>query len=416
MEATRLKNASYCATIVDGDAEIEDMRQKIEAKKRQLRVKEAIVPHIRGSDIKFVYDPQRDRYRFRIPLAISRSDSSNNLSGKTESELYDKLFAYLFGDELFTIRALFGEVLKRKEEDPDCASLTVTRYRQIWEKYYEDNPLVDRKITDIKASDIKQFFKYLTIGRNLSRKNFVNIKSILNAAYDLAVERDIITGNLARSINCKDLKFKAVNNDNVRYTDEDRNKILDYLDHMTDKSDYEYAIELMFCLCIRIGELCALRWTDLDERQNTITIAREIVLRENDKGKNRFVEVNHTKGGEHGERVLPLSERAMRVLNALNARLRTSDDAHIFVNRAGQPLDRNKFNIHLKRITESVGIPYLSSHKIRFWSVTALARATGGDIQTVMYAAGHADKNTTLHYIRAVRSDTQLDAIRACLG
>jgi hypothetical protein len=42
----------------------------------------------------------------------------------------------------------------------------------------------------------------------------------------------------------------------------------------------------------------------------------------------------------------------------------------------------------------------LSSHKIRFWSVNALARATGGDIQTVMYAAGHVDKNTTLHYIR----------------
>ncbi len=58
----------------------------------------------------------------------------------------------------------------------------------------------------------------------------------------------------------------------------------------------------------------------------------------------------------------------------------------------------------------------LSSHKIRFWSVTALARATGGDIQTVMYAAGHVDKNTTLHYIRAVQSDAQMDRIKECFG
>ncbi len=77
---------------------------------------------------------------------------------------------------------------------------------------------------------------------------------------------------------------------------------------------------------------------------------------------------------------------------------------------------RNKFNKTLKKVTKEIGIPYLSSHKIRFWSVTALARATGGDIQTVMYAAGHVDKNTTLHYIRAVKSDVQTDKIKQCFG
>ena len=409
----KLQTSPNPATIVDEDAEIYIMKQKIEAKQRQLRVKEVIVPHIRGSDIKFVYDPRRDRYRFRIPVSLSHNNQSENLAAKTESELYDKLYYYLFGDELLTIRALFEDVLNVKEQDPDCASLTIKRYRQIWNRFYEDAPLVDMKITDIKASDIKQYFKVLTTGRMLSRKNFVNVKSILNATYDLAVDRDIVTGNLARSVSCKDLKFKAVNNDNVRYTDEDRNKILNYLDQMIDKSDYEYAIELMFCLCIRIGELRALRWTDLDNRKNTITIAREIVLREDNTGKNHFVEVNHTKGGEHGERVLPLSERARRVIYALREH---SNSEYIFVNRAGSPLDGNKFNKHLKVVTKGAGVPYLSSHKIRFWSVTALARATGGDIQTVMYAAGHADKNTTLHYIRAVRSDVQLDAIRTCLG
>ena len=48
--------------------------------------------------------------------------------------------------------------------------------------------------------------------------------------------------------------------------------------------------------------------------------------------------------------------------------------------------------------------------------MTALARSTGVDIQTVMYAAGHVDKNTTLHYIRAVQSDAQTDKIRECFA
>ena len=139
---------------------------------------------------------------------------------------------------------------------------------------------------------------------------------------------------------------------------------------MDEKTGYEYGIELMFCLCIRIGE--------------------------------------------HGARVPSLSERAEVVLKELRKQNIVSE--HICCNSAGSPLDGNKFNKHQKKVTEAVGIPYLSSHKIRFWSVTALARATGGDIQTVMYAAGHVGKNTPLHYIRAVQSDAQMDRIKECFG
>ena len=129
-------------------------------------------------------------------------------------------------------------------------------------------------ISEIKASDLKQFFKDLTAGRVMSRKNFVNIKSIFNVVFDIAVDNDIVTSNLSRNISCKDLKFKAVDNENIRYTDEDRDKILAYLDGLAEKTGYEYGIELMFCLCVRIGELRALRWSDVDFRKHTISISR----------------------------------------------------------------------------------------------------------------------------------------------
>ncbi|WP_026510554.1 site-specific integrase [Butyrivibrio sp. LC3010] len=125
-------------------------------------------------------------------------------------------------------------------------------------------------------------------------------------------------------------------------------------------------------------------------------------------------DVAHTKGGEKGSRILPLSDRAIDVLKSLGMPDDLSD--HIVVTSHGNPLNTGHFNDHLKAITAKAGVPYLSSHKIRFWSVTELARATGGDLQTVMYAAGHADKNTTLHYIRAVQQDARLDEIRSCFG
>ncbi|MCR4763104.1 MAG: site-specific integrase [Lachnospiraceae bacterium] len=389
------------------------MRRKIKAKERQLRVKEAIAPFIREGSKIVTCDRINSRYKIRIPVAL-RNDDTEKITARSEAEVYEKAYLYLFGDDNHTIRALFEQMLSIKKEDLDTSSLTVDRYRQLWEKHYENDSIADRQIAELETPDIKQFFKRVTAGRVISRRGFVNIKSILNAIYDVAVDRGIVSLNLSRAVSNSELKFKAVDNSNIRYTDDDRDALLTYLDAMPDKSDYEYGIILMFCLCIRIGELRALRWDDVDFYRHTIRISREIVLRRNQSGKNRFVEVNHTKGGEHGARVLPLSERAEDVLRLLREREQASE--YILSNKAGQPLGGNKFNQHLERATTAVGIPYLSSHKIRFWSVTALARATGGDIQTVMYAAGHNDKNTTLHYIRAVQSDTQVDAIKACFA
>ncbi len=397
-------------------AAILEIKSQYMAKQREMKVREALYPYIRKDSKITYYDKIHDRYRIRIPYALRKKNSTTYVyvSAKTKQLLYDKAYVYIFGDDRYTVRILFSKVLEEKEKDPDTSSLTVTRYREIWEKYYEHAAISDRPITELKASEIKKFFKGVTIGRSVTRKNFVNIKSIFNVVYDIAVENDIVSSNLSRNLSYKDLKFKPVDNSNLRYTDENRNKILAYLDSLSEKDGYDYGIELMFCLCCRIGELRALRWTDVDFSRHIISISREIVLRKGEDGKNHFIEVDHTKGGEHGSRILPLSEQAERVLSDLLSRPVTSE--HICCNLAGAPIDGNKFNKRLKKITEEVGIPYMSSHKIRFWSVTAMVRATEGDIQTVMYAAGHVNKATTLHYIRAVRNDIQFDKIKNCFG
>ena len=66
----------------------------------------------------------------------------------------------------------------------------------------------------------------------------------------------------------------------------------------------------------------------------------------------------------------------------------------------------NAFNNNLKKYCEAVGIPYRSSHKIRFWSITAQARA-GVSLPSIMYNSGHKNKSTTLHYIRVVDTEKE---------
>lgn len=407
------KQKQFGILLSDEKLEIEEMEKTIRFQKHRLKVKEQMQPFLReGSQLVYI-DKKTGRYRIRIPTKL-RTDSTEWITAYTEQEVFEKVYVYLFGEEVITIRDLFEILMERKRGDPDLSTLTIERYEQDWNKYYDKEQIVDMPIDKIKGSDLKIFFKNISSNRKLTRTCFNNIKSITNAVFDLAVELDIVSNNISRSVSCRDLRFKAVNNSNVRYTDEERKILLNYLDNMPKKSGYEYGIALMFCLCIRIGELRALRWTDIDYYRNTITIEREIVRQKDENGHCYYEEVNHTKGGEHGMRCLPLSEKATQILNELKTL--NPEGEYICCNRAGHHLDGNRFNDHLRKVTAAANIPYLSSHKIRFWSVTALSRATGGDIQTVMYAAGHSNKNTTLHYIRAVQSDTKLEEVKRCFS
>ena len=66
----------------------------------------------------------------------------------------------------------------------------------------------------------------------------------------------------------------------------------------------------------------------------------------------------------------------------------------------GDAVKTNTVNHHLRRICEKVGVEYLSSHKIRFWSVVNMSKALNP--AEVQYMAGHLDPATTDHYRKRV--------------
>ena len=62
---------------------------------------------------------------------------------------------------------------------------------------------------------------------------------------------------------------------------------------------------------------------------------------------------------------------------------------------------------------KAAGVPYRSSHKIRFYAVSRMYDV-GVDEKDIMALAGHSNVSTTRHYNRRLKeisiSNTQLDA------
>lgn len=393
-----LQQAALSAIMNGGEdvVEINDMTRKtlLEALTAKL------APYIRGGNI-VTYIPSKGRFKIRIPAAISPTGKAVEIYDRSDIACMNKAYELLVGSpEKITMESLWEDYLTIRKADPDVATSTIERDICLWRKHCEDQPITQRPVKELRASEIKKFYKSRTAGKAITRKELNNLKSILNGLLALAVDRDILQANPAAAVMTKDIRCKVVHNEGLVYTREERDTLLAYLDAQ-EPSLYSLAICLMFCLDIRIGELKALTWSDYNEQAGTIRIQKQFVMRKDDlddpQAQKHAILLDHTKSGEGGDRTLPVSPRAKRYLQL--ARHRRPFGKLILESELGTPLRTNRFNEKLKKFCESAGIRYLSSHKIRFYAITAQTEA-GMDLATIQYNSGHKSPQMTYHYMR----------------
>lgn len=258
--------------------------------------------------------------------------------------------------------------------------------------------IIHKNIEKIKMSEFKAFFARTTVGQCITRKELNNVKSLLNHIYDYGVEHDLNIVNV-RAISTQDLNCKDVLNAENVYTDEERAKIMQSA--LFDENQvYARAIRLHFNLCARLGEIKALKWSDIDFENRTIFIHAEVV-NQLVNGVILAKRVDHTKNKkESGNRILYLNDDAMAILKAQRAENPFGEYVFIFHDDF---LTTDQYNKVLKRICIRANVRYLSSHKIRFWAVTTMFN-NGMNPRDIQSAAGHANMAMTEHYDRASHS------------
>lgn len=149
---------------------------------------------------------------------------------------------------------------------------------------------------------------------------------------------------------------------------------------------------------LRIGELCALSWTDVD-----LTAGRLIVRRNVWKGQ-----MGTPKGGR--EREVPLNERALRALKAHPRRL---DSKWVFPQRDGGFI-RNPQHTCVEAIARQAkraGLRPIGWHTARHTFASHLVMS-GVPLKAVQELLGHSTIDMTMRYAHLSPSVTR-DAVRA---
>jgi integrase len=312
-----------------------------------------------------------------------------------EAELARLLNEYHRGTLLDPSNVTVGEYLRSwLDSKTDVTNVTRERYAEIIDNRI--NPVLGGlELQKLKPKQVHDWLSGLTksgglrYGQGLSARTVRHCYPVLWGALKQAVKLEMLSRNVADAVTPPRLKIDEVEiltPDQIRAARE------------ALKEHRLYPLmSLGLATGCRMGELLALRWSDVDA--DSIRIERSL---EQTKAGLRFKDPKT----RHGRRSISLPPSAVRELEQyrrqqLEVRLRLGmgkpePDALVFCNHDGSPLKPNNLSVAWNREIRRIdGVPPVTFHSLRHCHASALIK-DGIDVVSVSKRLGHSSPVITL--------------------
>lgn len=161
---------------------------------------------------------------------------------------------------------------------------------------------------------------------------------------------------------------------------------------LTDTDTTKLGVYTVLKTGMRLGEICALRWSDVDLTDNTIKI-RNTVTRIRKFGEERGSEliIDRAKT-ESSLRTVPISSALLRVL----LKMKEQSVSQYVISDSDSFLSPRTFEYRYKKLLKKCGIEQLNFHALRHTFATKCIES-GMDAKTLSELLGHAGVTLTLN-------------------
>ena len=243
----------------------------------------------------------------------------------------------------------------------------------------------DYKLKKIKHIDIQNYIFELS-DKGLSNKTIIIIIIILTNSLKYAINEKYI-----KEFNFSFLYPKSNKITNIEiFSDDEKNNFINYLINNIDKY-YCIGILVGMMTGIRIGELCALKWKDIDLRNGILHINKTLqrIYKKDDDSNYSKIIITIPKT-QSSIRNIPISKELLKILNS-NKR-----DSEMYVLTGDyRYMEPRLIRKHYDLILKKLNIRHLKFHSLRH-TFASNAIQLGVDYKTVSELLGHSNVNTTL--------------------
>lgn len=395
-------------------------------------------------------------------MTAKRYDKKHRLLKTGETERADGYYTYRWtsrNGKRHSVTTSTLEELREKEEEimrdasdgirADAQNVTVNDLFELWKhlkRGLKDNTfqnycyMYDQFVAGdlgrllicrLKRSDVKSFYNKLADERGLKIATIDNVHTVLHQVLQLAVEDNYIRQNVSDNL-LKELKQSHTFEDEHRraLTVPEQELFLGFL--ANEKSQYHHwnpIFTVMIGTGMRVGEICGLRWDDIDLENGIIDVNHTLVYY-NHRDENGCYYNIHTPKTKAGNRQIPMTEdvkaafmeeRRCQEVNGLQCKIMVDGYTNfIFINRFGNLQHQGTLNKAIRRIVRDcndmqlakgrknpVLLPNFSCHSLRHTFTTRLVES-GINIKVIQELCGHTRSDVTLDIYTTVTKELKM--------
>lgn len=242
-------------------------------------------------------------------------------------------------------------------------------------------------INDITES-LVQDFVFAKLETGLSKKTVKDILIVLKMILKYGVKQNYI---IHRDI---DVKFP---------TEREKQEV-EVLSRTNQKQIMEYVkthftfmnLGIYICLCagLRIGEVCALSWDDVDVDFGVIKISKTIQRIYIIEGTEKHTElIIDTPKSKNSIREIPIAKDLLKLIRPFK---KVVNGQFYILTNSSMPTEPRTYRNYYKRLMETLNIPRLKFHGLRHSFATRCIESKC-DYKTVSVLLGHSNISTTLN-------------------